>query len=62
MSRDLPRLDGVEADVYDALRNMTLGRNVRLEQEMIGYGWLLRRLGELSGCGRVAPTAEAAPD
>ena len=62
LSRDLPRLDGVEADVYDALRNMTLGRNVRLEQEMIGYGWLLRRLGELSGCGRVAPKAEAAPD
>lgn len=47
LNRDLPRLDRDEADVYDALRNMTLGRNLRLEQEMIGYGWLQRRLGEL---------------
>ena len=47
LSRDLPRLDRDEADVYDTLRNMRLGRNVRLEQEMIGYGWLQRRLGEL---------------
>lgn len=44
LSRDLPRLHRDEADAYDALRNMTLGRNVRLEQEMIGYGWLERRL------------------
>lgn len=44
ISRDLPRLDQGEADVYDALRDMTLGRNLRLEQEMIGYGWLERRL------------------
>jgi hypothetical protein len=47
LSRDLPRLDRDEAVVYNLLRDMTLGRNVRLEQEMIGYGWLQRRLGEL---------------
>jgi hypothetical protein len=47
LSRDLPRLDRNEAEVYDALRNMSLGRNVRLEQEMIGFGWLERRMGEL---------------
>jgi hypothetical protein len=47
ISRDLPRLHRDEAEVYDALRNMSLGRNVRLEQEMIGYGWLKRMLGEL---------------
>ena len=47
LSRDLPRLDRDEAEVYDVLRNMTPGRNVRLEQEMINYGWLQRRLGEL---------------
>jgi len=47
LSRDLPRLVRDEAEVYDALRNMTLGQNVRLEQEMIGYGWLERRLGQL---------------
>jgi hypothetical protein len=47
ISRDLQRLDRGEADVYDALRNMALGRNLRLEQEMTGYGWLERRLSEL---------------
>ena len=35
LSRALPRLDRDEAESYDAVRNMTLGRNVRLEQEMI---------------------------
>jgi hypothetical protein len=47
LSRDLPRLDREEAETYDALRDMRLGRNVRLEQELIGYGWLERRLAEL---------------
>ena len=45
LSRDLPRLNREEAEVYDALRDMRLGRNVRLEQEMIGFAWLERRLG-----------------
>ena len=49
LSRDLPRLDSGEAEVYDALRNMALGENVRLEQELIGYGWLERRLSALQG-------------
>ena len=47
LTRDLPRLDRNEVEVYDALRDMSLGRNVRLEQEMIGFGWLERKLGEL---------------
>jgi len=47
VNRDLPRLHRDEAQAYDALRDMRLGANVRLEQELIGYGWLERRLGEL---------------
>jgi hypothetical protein len=47
ISRDLPRLQADEAQAYDALRNLSLGANVRLEQELIGYGWLERRLAEL---------------
>jgi hypothetical protein len=46
LSRDLTRLHRDEAETYDALRNMSLGQNVRLEQEMIGYGWLERRLSD----------------
>lgn len=49
LSRDLPRLDRDEAEVYDALRDMTLGANVRLEQELVGYNWLERRLNALQG-------------
>lgn len=49
LSRDLPRLDSDEAEAYDALRNMALGANVRLEQELIGYGWVERRLNALQG-------------
>ena len=49
LSRDLPRLDSDEAEVYDALRNMALGENVRLEQELIGCRWVERRLNTLQG-------------
>ena len=47
LARDLPRLTAEEAQVYDALRDQVLGRNVRLEQEMVGFAWVERALGAL---------------
>ena len=47
LTRDLARLNSEEAQVYNALRDRKLGANVRLEQELIGYGWLERRLAGL---------------
>jgi hypothetical protein len=38
--RDLPRLDGAEQALFDDLRDNRLRRNVRLEQERIGFGWV----------------------
>jgi hypothetical protein len=38
--RDLPRLNHAERVLYDNLRDNCLGRNVRLEQEKIGFGWV----------------------
>lgn len=41
---DLPRLQAEEAALYDDLRMERLGKGVRLEQERIGYGFLLKVL------------------
>lgn len=38
--RDLPRLNHEERALYDNLRDNRLGKNVRLEQERIGFGWV----------------------
>jgi hypothetical protein len=35
VTRDLPRLNAVEQEAYDLLRDQRLGRNLRLEQELI---------------------------
>lgn len=43
-SRDLPRLMPDEAILYDDLRSDRLGPGVRLEQERVSYGHLLRAL------------------
>ena len=40
MLRDLPRLNHEERALYDNLRDNRLGKNVRLEQERIGFGWV----------------------
>jgi hypothetical protein len=41
--RDLPRLNAVERALYDELRWLRLSeRPVRLEQERVGFGWVLR--------------------
>ncbi len=44
---DLPRLTAVEASVYDDLRFDRLQPRLRLEQERVGFGWLIERLQEL---------------
>ena len=38
--RGLPRLNHEERALYDNLRDNRLGKNVRLEQEKIGFGWV----------------------
>lgn len=38
--RDLPRLNEAENALYDELRDNRLRRNLRLEQERIGFGWV----------------------
>ncbi len=38
--RDLSRLNTEERALYDDLRDNRLGKNLRLEQERIGFGWV----------------------
>ncbi|MEF8722053.1 MAG: DUF3322 domain-containing protein [Candidatus Accumulibacter delftensis] len=38
--RELPRLNEEERALYDDLRDNRLGKNLRLEQERIGFGWV----------------------
>ena len=42
--RDLSRLNEEERALYDDLRDDRLGKNLRLEQERIGFGWVERAL------------------
>jgi hypothetical protein len=47
---ELPHLNPAERALYDDLRHNRLGERVRLEQERIPYGWLLRELRSQAGC------------
>jgi hypothetical protein len=47
--RDLPRLNPDEQALYDDLRDNRLCRNLRLEQERIGFGWVEVALAALTG-------------
>ena len=38
--RDLPRLNDDERMLFDDLRDNRLGKQIRLEQEKIGFGWI----------------------
>jgi len=42
--RDLPRLTADERALYDDLRDNRIQKQLRLEQERIGYGWLMSAL------------------
>ena len=46
IDRGLPRLTAEERALYDDLRDHRIGRNLRLEQERIGFGWVASVLGE----------------
>jgi hypothetical protein len=39
--RDLNRLHSVEASLFDELRHDSYGHRVRLEQEIVAFGWLI---------------------
>ena len=47
IDRDLPRLTAEERSLYDDLRDNRMGRQVRLEQERIGFGWVQGALAKL---------------
>lgn len=40
MRRNLPRLTAAESALYDDLRDNRIRKNLRLEQERIGFGWV----------------------
>lgn len=46
--RDLPRLTPEELSLYNDLRDNRIRKNIRLEQERIGFGWLETVLKKLS--------------
>ncbi|MFZ1547668.1 MAG: DUF3322 domain-containing protein [Candidatus Nitrotoga sp.] len=46
--RDLPRLNPEELSLYNDLRDNRIRKNIRLEQERIGFGWLETALERLS--------------
>ena len=46
--RDLPRLNPAEKALYDDLRDNRIRRNLRLEQEKIGFGWVESALSALT--------------
>jgi hypothetical protein len=52
--RELPRLNAEEGALYDDLRDNRLRRNLRLEQERIGFGWVEAALAGLVGQARGA--------
>ena len=47
IDRDLGALTTEERALYDDLRDNRLGRNLRLEQERIGFGWVKKALSRL---------------
>ena len=47
LQRDLDALTAEERALYDDLRDNRLGRNLRLEQERIGFGWVRDALSRL---------------
>ena len=47
MARELTRLSAGEQALYDDLRHNRLGERVRLEQERVGFAWVLRGLAGL---------------
>jgi hypothetical protein len=55
----LPRLTAAEESVFDILIADRLGERVRLEQERIGFGCVLRAIEAVAGAGEVRGTGES---
>lgn len=53
--RDLPRLNDDERSLFDDLRHDRLGRQVRLEQEKIGFDWVKTALDHLADRTGILP-------
>ena len=53
--RDLPRLGPEERVLYDDLRDNRIRKNLRLEQERIGFGRVESALSALTEIQRVRP-------
>lgn len=52
VTHDLPRLTKCERALYDALRDNRIRKGLRLEQERVGYGWMLDAIRVLeNSCG-----------
>jgi hypothetical protein len=49
---DLPRLDPEERMLFDDLRDNRIRKNLRLEQERVGFGWVRDGLGRLVDCSQ----------
>lgn len=52
--RDLSRLNTEERALYDDLRDNRLGKNLRLEQEQIGFGWIVNALNLLQSHNQIS--------
>jgi hypothetical protein len=48
VTRDLSRLTPGELALYDDLRDNRIRRNLRLEQERVGFGWLMDALARIA--------------
>ncbi|MGH8141750.1 MAG: Wadjet anti-phage system protein JetD domain-containing protein, partial [Steroidobacteraceae bacterium] len=49
VQRDLFRLTPAELALFDALRDNCIRKNLRLEQERVGFSWLTEALSRISG-------------
>ena len=49
--RDLPRLSAAESALYDDLRDNRIRKNLRLEQERIGFAWVMAAVSALTARG-----------
>ncbi|MDO9425111.1 MAG: DUF2220 domain-containing protein [Methylobacter sp.] len=58
--RDLPRLNPAEMALYNDLRDNRIGKNLRLEQERIGFGWMESALSALMQFHSIPAYSESA--
>ena len=59
--RDLPRLNTEERALYDDLRDNRLRKELRLEQERIGFGWVEAAIAKLQDANGLGGPADRHP-